>query len=96
MRSHEASRRASAKARRLALGAVFEADFGQHTATQVLERRLEEEHTAPAVAKLAREIVAAVVVNRDRIDAQIEAVAPAISGRPAGPNRPRIAAFGDG
>jgi transcription antitermination factor NusB len=71
-RAHDEQR----EGRQVALAAVFEADFGQHSATQVLERRLEEEHTAPAVAKLAREIVAAVVVNRDRIDAQIEAVAP--------------------
>ena len=29
------------EARRLALGAVFEADFGQRTAARVLERRIE-------------------------------------------------------
>ncbi len=60
----------------MALAAIFEADFGQHSAPQVLERRLSEEQTAPAVVALAREIVAAVVANRDRIDAQIEKVAP--------------------
>ena len=39
MPSHEDQR----DARRLALGAVFEAEFGQATATRVLERRLTEE-----------------------------------------------------
>jgi N utilization substance protein B len=64
------------EARQLALAAVFEADFGQHTPNQVLERRVSEDQTAPAVASMARDIVAAVVVNRDQIDAQIEEIAP--------------------
>ena len=64
------------EARQLALAAVFEADFGQHTANSVLERRISEEQTAPAVASMARDIVAAVLVNRERIDAQIEQIAP--------------------
>ena len=72
MRSHDEER----EARQLALGAVFEADFGQHTANSVLERRIGDEQTAPAVASMARDIVAAVMVNRDRIDAQIERIAP--------------------
>ena len=66
-RVHEEER----EGRQLALAAVFEADFGQHTANQVLERRIREEQTAPIVASLARDIVAAVTVNRERIDARI-------------------------
>jgi len=72
MPSHDEQR----EARRLALGAVFEADFGQHTASRVLERRIADEGTSPATVELAREIVTAVVDQRDVIDAQIEALAP--------------------
>ena len=72
MRSHESER----EARRLALGAVFEAEFGQHSATRIIERRLSDEGTGPGTAELARELVGAVVANRDTIDAQIEAAAP--------------------
>jgi N utilization substance protein B len=72
MPSHDEQR----EARRLALGAVFEADFGQHTALRVLERRVSAEGSGPATAELARQIVAAVVDRRDVIDAQIEALAP--------------------
>ena len=70
--AHEAER----DARRLALGATFEADFGQNTAARILERRIADEGVAPGAAVLAREIVAAAVAKRDVIDAQIEAVAP--------------------
>ncbi len=66
------SRRAG---RRLALAAVFEADFGQRTADAVLERHLAEEGDLVA-ASLAREITAAVVAHRDTIDARITAAAP--------------------
>ena len=69
---HEAER----DARRLTLGAVFEADFGQNTCGRILERRISEEGVAPAAAVLARELVAAVVAHRVDIDAQIEALAP--------------------
>lgn len=72
MPSHEQQR----EARRLALGAVFEADFGQHTATNILERRLSEEGTPDDTAGLARVIVGAVVERRDEIDAQIGSLAP--------------------
>jgi N utilization substance protein B len=72
MPSHEQQR----EARRLALGAVFEADFGQNTASRILERRLTEEGGTPGTAELAREIVAAVVAQREVIDARIEAAAP--------------------
>lgn len=64
------------EARRLALGAVFEADFGQHTAARVLERRIVDEGVSPEAAALATLIVSAVVENRPEIDAQIEDLAP--------------------
>jgi transcription antitermination protein NusB len=66
------SRRAG---RRLALAAVFEAEFGQRTADAVLERHLALDQD-PETALLAREIVANVVANRDTLDAQITAAAP--------------------
>ena len=44
MPSHDQQR----EARQLALGAVFEADFGQRTATRALERRLADEATRPS------------------------------------------------
>ncbi|HUP83424.1 MAG TPA: transcription antitermination factor NusB [Candidatus Limnocylindria bacterium] len=72
MPSHEEQR----EARRLALGAVFEADFGQHTATNILERRIADEGTGQDTARLARAIVGAVVERRDQIDGQIEELAP--------------------
>jgi transcription antitermination protein NusB len=72
MRSHDEQR----EARQLALGAIFESDFGQRTAARVLERRLEEDRPSQASAALARQLVSAVVDHRDVIDAQIEAIAP--------------------
>jgi N utilization substance protein B len=62
--------------RRLALAAVFEADFGQRTPTAVLERHLAEAEGDPEAAELARRIVDAVVRYRDKIDASIERIAP--------------------
>jgi N utilization substance protein B len=62
--------------RRLALAAVFEADFGQRTADAVLERHLAEEERDANAATLARELVAAVVDHRDAIDAEITRRAP--------------------
>ena len=72
MPSHDQER----DARQLALGAIFEADFGQHSASHALERRIEDEQTDPVVARQARDLVAAVVANRDTIDARIEEIAP--------------------
>lgn len=72
MRSHDEQR----EARRLALSAVFESDFGQRTAARALERMLHDEDARPAAAELAREIVAALIAHRDVIDAQIELAAP--------------------
>ncbi|MCU0504978.1 MAG: transcription antitermination factor NusB [Chloroflexi bacterium] len=63
-------------ARRLALAAVFEADFGQRTATAILERHLAESEADPLAAAYARELVGGVVAHRDRIDARVDAVAP--------------------
>ena len=62
--------------RRLALAAVFEADFGQRTADAVLERHLAEEERDANAATLARELVAAVIEHRDGIDAEIGRRAP--------------------
>ncbi len=62
--------------RRLALSAVFEADFGQHTAEAVLERHLAESEKDPAAGELARELVTAVTRYRDSIDAEITRTAP--------------------
>ena len=70
--SHDEQR----EARQLALAAVFEADFGQRTASRILERRLKEEPAAEQAATLARQLVAAVTEQRDVIDAQIERIAP--------------------
>ncbi len=66
------SRRAG---RRLALAAVFEAEFGQRTAEAVLERHLAVEGDAET-ASAARALVAAVTLHRDTIDARIGDVAP--------------------
>ena len=62
--------------RRVALAAVFEADFGQRTATAILERDLAEVEADPAAGELARTVVGAVVANRVEIDGRIEASAP--------------------
>jgi N utilization substance protein B len=62
--------------RRLALAAVFEAEFGQRTADAVLERHLAETEGDERAAALARSLVANVVAHRDTIDARIMAVAP--------------------
>jgi transcription antitermination protein NusB len=62
--------------RRLALAAVFEAEFGQRTAEAILERHLTETEGDPRAAELARTLVRAVVANRDTIDAEIVQAAP--------------------
>ncbi len=67
--------RALRAARRLALAAVFEAEFGQRTASAILERHLAQE-SDPVTAGLARAIVSSVVAARDRIDAEIGRLAP--------------------
>jgi transcription antitermination protein NusB len=62
--------------RRLALAAIFEAEFGQRTAEAILERHLAETEGDPLAAELARTLVRAVVANRDTIDAEIVQAAP--------------------
>ena len=69
--------RARRAGRRLALAAVFEADFGQRTAEAILERHLASEASTEAAA-LARELVGSVVAHRDTIDALIERLAPRV------------------
>jgi transcription antitermination protein NusB len=66
------SRRAG---RRLALAAVFEAEFGQRTADAIVERHLALEQDAETSA-LARQLVAGVVAHRDTLDAEITSAAP--------------------
>jgi transcription antitermination protein NusB len=68
--------RAFRAGRRLALAAVFEAEFGQRTADSVLERHLAETEGDPRAAELARSLVVNVMAHRDTIDARIVAVAP--------------------
>ena len=63
-------------ARRLALTAIFEADFGQRTASAVLERELRAGNHGDEAAAHARALVDAVVRHRHELDARIEAVAP--------------------
>ena len=63
--------------RRLALVAIFEADFGQRTAAASLARQLTETEAPPRAAELASTIVRAVVARRDSIDETIERIAPA-------------------
>ncbi|MEO8469010.1 MAG: transcription antitermination factor NusB [Chloroflexota bacterium] len=67
------SRRA---ARRTALAAIFEAEFGQRTAVAVLERDLATSEGDPETAELARRLVDLVVEHRDTIDIRIGEVAP--------------------
>jgi len=68
--------RALRAGRRLALAAIFEAEFGQRTADAILERHLAETEGDPRAAELARALVANVVAHRDTIDARIVATAP--------------------
>src|SRR3954447_20489257 len=62
--------------RRLALAAVFEAEFGQRTADAILERHLAETEGDDRAATLARSLVGNVVEHRDTIDASITSTAP--------------------
>ena len=76
MASEADQQRGRRTGRRLALAAVFEADFGQRTAGAVLERHLAESERDEVAAALARELVTAVVTYRDEIDARITEAAP--------------------
>ncbi len=68
--------RALRAGRRLALAAIFEAEFGQRTADAILERHLAETEGDSRAAELARSLVGAVVAHRDTIDARIVEAAP--------------------
>jgi len=68
--------RALRAGRRLALAAIFEAEFGQRTAEAIRERHLTETEGDPRAAELARSLVKAVVAHRDTIDAEIVQAAP--------------------
>jgi len=68
--------RALRAGRRLALAAVFEAEFGQRTADAILERHLAESEGDARAAELARSLVAGVLAHRDSIDATIVRTAP--------------------
>ena len=62
--------------RRLALASIFEADFGQRTATAIVERHLAESERDETAAQLARELVASVQEHRVEIDELIGRTAP--------------------
>lgn len=62
--------------RRLALAAIFEADFGQRTADAILERHLAETERDEVAAAMSRDLVRIVVEQRDAIDALIGRLAP--------------------
>jgi N utilization substance protein B len=62
--------------RRLALAAIFEADFGHRTPDRALRQRIDDEGASSAASAHAQAIVDAVARHRDTIDARIEAVAP--------------------
>jgi N utilization substance protein B len=68
--------RARHAARRLALASLFEAEFGQRTATAVLERHIAESEGDPETASYARQLVGTVAAHREAIDARIEVAAP--------------------
>ena len=74
-RSNEELVRSRRAGRRLALAAVFEAEFGQRTADAIVERHLALEQDAEA-SSLARELVAGVIEHRDTLDAEITSAAP--------------------
>lgn len=61
--------------RRLALAALFEAEFGQRTAPTILERHLAETDADEATATFSRGLVTSVVEDREHIDAMIERLA---------------------
>ena len=63
--------------RQVALAAVFEAEFGQRTATDAHTRRLSEGDISERAGTHAARIVEAVVTHRVTIDERIEEVAPA-------------------
>lgn len=70
--------RSSLRARRLALLALFEAEFPPQRAESALDRLAVEWGSDPDVVDRARAIVIGVACHRDALDAQITARAPRI------------------
>ncbi|HEY7942806.1 MAG TPA: transcription antitermination factor NusB [Candidatus Limnocylindrales bacterium] len=68
---------AEQEGRRLALAAVFEAEFGQRTAHAVLERTLADGAVPEAAAALARHLVDVVARDREDLDTMLARLAPA-------------------
>ena len=66
------------RARRLALMALFEADFGVARAEDALERLRRERATSVAITEHATRIVSGVLAERSALDAEIARLAPAI------------------
>jgi N utilization substance protein B len=65
------------RARVLALQALYEMDTVGHPPEETLSRLLNQNAVSEEVAVFARELVAGVLENRERIDAVIARVAPA-------------------
>jgi N utilization substance protein B len=65
------------KARTIALQVLFEVDSVAHDAEQTLERLLVESSLPEEGVNFARELVAGVLTNKERIDNMIQAHAPA-------------------
>jgi N utilization substance protein B len=65
------------KARTIALQVLFEVDSVAHDAEQALERLLVESSLPEEGVNFARELVAGVLTNKERIDNMIQAHAPA-------------------
>lgn len=74
--AHGGLARSRRAARRIALAALFEAEFGQRTAPAVLERHLAESEGDAEAARYARLLVDIVVARRAEIDERIAAAAP--------------------
>ncbi len=66
------------RARRLALLALFEAEFGATSADEALRRLAHDRGSEAEVRDHARRIIDGVASERDEIDAQIATLAPAI------------------
>jgi len=65
------------KARIIALQALFEVDSVAHDAEQALERLLADASLPEEGANFARELMAGVLTNKERIDNMIQTYAPA-------------------
>ncbi len=63
-------------ARAVALQVLYESDGSQHDPDRAIRRRLSEHTLSQPAAEFARQIVAGVLANGDRIDAIIGAHAP--------------------